>query len=74
MLCRMTALKQHALFAFWIAALMEDSLLIENTKSETSMGHLELISIKDLLSEKKMIAYIKEAMLLNDNGIELPAK
>ena len=53
---------------------MEDSLLIENTKSETSMGHLELISIKDLLSEKKMIAYIKEAMLLNDNGIELPAK
>ena len=53
---------------------MEDSLLIENTKSETCMGHLELISIKDLLSEKKMIAYIKEAMLLNDNGIELPAK
>ena len=70
----MTALKQHAFFTFWKAVLMEDSLLIENTKSETSMGHLELISIKDLLSEKKMIAYIKEAMLLNDNGIELPAK
>ena len=70
----MTAVKQHALFAFCKAALMEDSLLIENTKSETSMGHLELISIKDLLSEKKMIAYIKEAMLLNDNGIELSAK
>ena len=74
MMCRMTALKQHALFTFWKAVLMEDSLLIENTQSETSMGHLELISIKDLLSEKKMIAYIKEAMLLNDNGIELSAK
>ena len=69
------AFKQHAVFGFWKAALMKDPVLIENAKSETSMGHLgKLTSLKDLPADKKMIAWIKEAMLLTDKGIKLPAK
>ena len=75
MMCRITAVKQHALFAFCKAALMEYPVLVENAKSETAMGHLgKITTLKELPSDRRMIAYIKEAMLLNDNGIELPAK
>lgn len=75
MMCSMAAFKQHAVFGFWKATLMKDPVLIENAQSETAMGHLgKLTLIKDLPSDKKMMAWIKEAMLLNDKGIRLPAK
>lgn len=75
MMCSMAAFKQHAVFGFWKAALMKDPVLIENAKSETSMGHLgKLTSLKDLPADKKITAWIKEAMLLTDKGIKLPAK
>jgi uncharacterized protein YdeI (YjbR/CyaY-like superfamily) len=39
------------------------------------MGHLgRLTSVKDLPPDKKLIAWIKEAMALNDKGVKLPAK
>ena len=48
---------------------------IENAKSEVSMGHLgRSTSLKDLPADKKIIGWIKEAMLLNEQGIKLPAK
>ncbi len=72
MMCSMAAFKQHAVFGFWKAALMKDPLLVENAKSEVSMGHLgKLTSLKDLPSSKKIAAWIKEAMALNDKGIKL---
>lgn len=75
MMCSMAAFKQHAVFGFWKAALMKDPVLVENAKSEVSMGHLgRLTSLKDLPSDKKMIAWIKEAMQLTDKGIKLPAR
>jgi uncharacterized protein YdeI (YjbR/CyaY-like superfamily) len=75
MMCSMAAFKQHAVMSFWKAALMKDPVLVENARSETSMGHLgRMGSIKDLPSDKKMISYIKEAMMLNDKGIKLPSK
>ena len=75
MLCHMASFKQHAVMGFWKAALMKDSILVENAKSETAMGHLGRIgSLKDLPSDKKITAWIKEAMKLNDKGIKLPAK
>ena len=74
-LCNMAAFKQHAVFGFWKAALMKDPVLIENARSETAMGHLgKLGSLKDLPSDKKMTAWIKEAMQLTDKGIKLPAR
>jgi uncharacterized protein YdeI (YjbR/CyaY-like superfamily) len=75
MMCSMAAFKQHAVFGFWKAALMKDPVLIENAKSETAMGHLgKLTSLKDLPADKKIIAWIKEAMLLNEQGVKLPPK
>jgi len=75
MMCSMASFKQHAVFGFWKAALMKDPVLIENAKSEVAMGHLgKLTSLKDLPSDKKMVAWIKEAMTLTDKGIRLPSK
>lgn len=75
MMCSMAAFKQHAVFGFWKAALMKDPVLVETAKSEVAMGHLgRLTSLKDLPSDRKMTAWIKEAMLLNDKGIKLSAK
>jgi len=75
MMSSMAAFKQHAVFGFWKAKLMKDPVLVDNAQSEVSMGHLgRLTSVKDLPSDKKMIAWIKEAMALNDKGIKLPSK
>jgi uncharacterized protein YdeI (YjbR/CyaY-like superfamily) len=75
MMCSMAAFKQHAVMGFWKAALMKDAMLMENARSETAMGHLGRISsLKDIPSDKKITAWIKEAMQLTDKGIKLPAK
>ncbi len=75
MMCSMAAFKQHATFGFWKAALMKDPVLVETARSETAMGHLGKITVlKDLPSDKKITAWIKEAMQLTDKGIKLPAK
>jgi uncharacterized protein YdeI (YjbR/CyaY-like superfamily) len=71
-LVHMAAFKQHCAFGFWKAALMKDKSLLENAKQETAMGHLgKISSLKDLPSDKKIIAYIKEAMKLNEAGIKV---
>ncbi len=75
MLCHMASFKQHAVMGFWKAPLMKDSILVKNAKSEVSMGHLgRITSLKDLPPDKKIIAWIKEAMALNDKGVKLAAK
>ena len=75
MLCHMASFKQHAVMGFWKAALMKDAVLVENAKKETAMGHLgRITSLKDMPSDKKITAWIKEAMILTDKGIKLPAK
>jgi uncharacterized protein YdeI (YjbR/CyaY-like superfamily) len=54
---------------------MKDPVLVEIAKSEVAMGHLgRITSLKDLPADKKIIAWIKEAMQLNDLGVKLPAK
>jgi uncharacterized protein YdeI (YjbR/CyaY-like superfamily) len=75
MLCHIASFKQHAVMGFWKASLMKDPVLVENAKSETGMGHLgRITSLKEMPPDKKIIAWIKEAMELNDKGIKLPAK
>ena len=75
MMCNMAAFKQHATVGFWKGAIMKDSILAENAKSEISMGHFgRLTSFKDLPSDKKILGWIKEAMKLNEDGIKLVKK
>lgn len=74
-LCSMASFKQHCAIGFWKAALMKDTKLIANAKSETAMGHLgRITSLKDLPKDKVLIAYLKEAAKLNADGVKLPAK
>lgn len=74
-LCDMAAFKQHCSFGLWKAALMKDKTLIANAKSESAMGHYgKITSIKDLPSDKKIIAHITNAMILNEKGIKLPPR
>ena len=72
MMCSMAAFKQHMAFGFWKAALMKDPILTATAKTEVAMGHLgRITSLKDLPSDKKMIAWIKKAMKLNEQGIKV---
>ena len=69
MLCGFASFKQHCTFGFWKASLMKDKVLMENARSESAMGHLgRITSLKDLPSDKKITAWIKEAMKLNEEG------
>lgn len=73
--CSMASFKQHCAFSFWKASIMKDPNKILQIKDRGAMGHFDRItSIKDLPSDKIMIAYIKEAVALNESGIKLPAK
>ncbi|MFY7965514.1 MAG: YdeI/OmpD-associated family protein [Chitinophagaceae bacterium] len=72
LMCGFAAFKNHCTFGFWKASLMSDPTLMQNAKTEDSMGHLgRITSLKDLPSDKTIIGYIKEAMKLNDDGIKV---
>ncbi len=74
-MCSMASFKQHCVFGFWKASLMKDKSLVSNAESESAMGHYgKITSLKDLPSDKKIISHIKEAMMLNEKRIKLPAK
>ncbi len=72
MLCSMAAFKEHCAFGFWKTALMKDANEMMG-KNEYAMGHLgKITSLADLPPDKKIIAWIKEAMKLNDDNVKLP--
>jgi uncharacterized protein YdeI (YjbR/CyaY-like superfamily) len=74
-MCSMASFKQHCAFGFWKASLLKDNSLSKNAETESAMGHYGKIkSLKDLPSDKKIIAHIKEAMMLNKKGIKLPPR
>jgi uncharacterized protein YdeI (YjbR/CyaY-like superfamily) len=72
LLCSMAAFKQHCAFGFWKAALMTDAEQFLNKLGNTGMGHFDRItSINDLPKDKTMMAYIREAVKLNEDGVQL---
>src|SRR5579871_944557 len=75
MMCMMSGFKQHAAMGFYKASLMSDPELMANASSENSMGHVgRMESIKDMPSDKKLTAWIKEAMKLNEERAKMPKK
>lgn len=71
MLCSMAAFKEHCAFGFWKASLLKDPEGILRLADKNSMGHLNKISsVKDLPGEAVLIAYLKEASLLNKNKVK----
>lgn len=74
-LCSMSGFKQHCSFGFWKASLMKDDASILKKVGNTDMATFDRISsMKDLPSDKILIAYIKEAARLNEEDIKLPPK
>lgn len=74
-LCAMAAFKEHCRVLFWKAKLMKDPESIMHVADKHSMGNINnFTSLKDLPSDKILIAYIKEAMKLNEDNIKLPPK
>jgi len=75
MMCSMAAFKHHMAFGFWKASIMKDPDKILEIKNREAMGHLGRIkSLKDLPPDRIMLKYIKEAVRLNDEGINLKPK
>jgi len=74
-LCSMAAFKQHCSFGFWKASAMKDTEKLLNRVGNTDMAHFDKItSLKDLPPDKVILAYIKEAVALNEKGVKLPGK
>lgn len=74
LLCNVAAFNRHCAFGFWKAALMKDAELLTKNNND-AMGHSgKLKSISDLPKDKIIIARVKEAVLLNEQGVHLPAK
>lgn len=69
--CGMAAFKEHVTFGFWKAAIMKDAKKF--LEADAAWGHLgKNRKLSDLPSDKKIIAYIKEAVDLNEMGVKLP--
>lgn len=66
----MAAFKQHATFGFWKAALMNDPQGLLKIMGNTTMGAHRLTTMKELPKDKVIIAYIQQAIELNEAGIK----
>lgn len=64
----MAAFKQHVGFGFWKAKLMKDPEGILKPGSWMA----KVTSVAELPSDKVLIAYIREAIRLNEEGVKLP--
>ncbi len=74
-MCSMAAFKQHCAFGFWKASLMKDPNKILSVTDRNSMGHFDRItSLKDLPSDRILVAYIIQAAGLNEMGIKRQVK
>ena len=65
LLCSMAAFKQHCAFGFWKASLLK-------TPGKTgAMGQFgRVTSIDDMPAEKALVALVKKAAALNDDGVK----
>lgn len=72
--CSMAAFKQHCAFGFWKASLMPDphNLLTNRRSAMGQWGQIK--SLEDLPTDEILIAYIKEAVRLNEAGVKMPAR
>jgi uncharacterized protein YdeI (YjbR/CyaY-like superfamily) len=72
-MCSMAAFKRHCAFTFWKGDLLSDPHEVLDKNRTEAMGHLgKITSLSDLPPDDIMIALIREAMRLNDEGIKLP--
>ncbi|MCZ4244516.1 YdeI/OmpD-associated family protein [Pedobacter punctiformis] len=72
--CHIAAFKNHCAFGFWKGSIMDDHYKIFKERTE-AMGWLgQIRSFSDLPADEIMIAYIQQAIKLNEEGKKLPPK
>ncbi|MCI0637817.1 MAG: YdeI/OmpD-associated family protein [Gemmataceae bacterium] len=69
----MAAFKQHVSFGFWKGSLLSDPEGLFKKVGDTSMAGHKVTSVADLPADKVLLAYIKEAVQLNEEGVKAPA-
>jgi uncharacterized protein YdeI (YjbR/CyaY-like superfamily) len=69
-MCSMASFKQHCAFSFWKTALMKDAKKMLDNRSSAMGSFGRLTSLKDLPSDQIITRYIREAMKLNDDGVQ----
>lgn len=68
-LCGMAAFKQHASFGFW-----KHALVMGEGEPRDGMGSYgKMTALKDLPPKKTLLAHVKKAMQLNEDGVKAPA-
>ncbi len=73
MLGGMASFKKHVSYGFWKAKLMDDPEGILKIAPGQSNFSFKASSRDDLVDDKIMVAYVKEAKRLNDEGVTAPA-
>ena len=79
-LCGMAAFKQHASFGYWKHALVvgeggQADAAPGDERPRDGMGSYgKLASLKDLPPKKTLLAHIRKAMKLNEDGVKAPAR
>lgn len=75
MMCMFAAYSKHCSFSFWKEELMSDPRFRDNPGKKAPKRFLgKLNSLSDLPPDKELIAFIKEAMRLNEQKIKLSPK
>jgi uncharacterized protein YdeI (YjbR/CyaY-like superfamily) len=69
--CNMAAFKAHATFGFW-----KGEVIFGKTAAEQeAMGQFgRMTSLQDVPGDKKLAAFIKLAMKLNEDGVKIPSR
>jgi len=68
-LCGMAAFTQHCAFGFWKAKLL-DGVAPASSEAMGQFGRIR--SIDDLPPERKLVALVRQAAKLNDEGVKAP--
>ncbi len=68
----MAAFKKHAYFGFWKAKLMRDPHGLFRRRSRSSFNADQLTDVSELPSDAILLAYIRQAVKLNADGVPLP--
>ena len=69
-LCGMAAFKQHVSFGYW-----KHALVVGDGSAQEGMGSYgKMASLKDLPPKKTLLARIRKAAKLNEDGVKAPAQ
>lgn len=75
MMCIFAAHKKHCSFTFWKDSLMSDPRLRKNAGLPAAKRYLgRITALSDLPPDGELVAFVKEAMALNEKGVKLPPR